>query len=160
MIPLISSTNSRVADWLWYSAHTVLGVMPVVMAIAPRSSTLVIAVATAAAVGAMLFEHRFSEWTAQAASALKTPLGLAVLAFLAYAAFSILWSIAPKASFRAYVEFATSLAGAFILGFALPRRMPRAGPLLLAISITVACLVILLDLWTDMPVRRAFGFRW
>jgi O-antigen ligase len=38
--------------------------------------------------------------------------------------------------------------------------MPRAGPLLLAISITVACLVILLDLWTDMPIRRAFGFRW
>jgi O-antigen ligase len=160
MIPLISSTNSRVADWLWYSAHTVVGIMPVVMAIAPRSSTLVIAVATAAAVSAILFERGLPEWSAQAASALRTPLGVAVLAFLAYAAFSIVWSIAPAASFRAYVEFAASLAGAFILGFALPRRMPRAGPLLLATSMTIACLVILLDLWTEMPIRRAFGFRW
>ena len=159
MIPLIASTNSRVADWLWYCAHTILGVMPVVMAIGHRSSTLVIACATAAAVTAMTFEGRFRPWIIEVAAALRTPLGLAVLAFLAFAALSILWSIAPGTSFRAYVEFILTLGGAFVLGFALPRRMPRAGPLLLATSVVVACLVIILDLWTDLATRQALGVR-
>jgi O-antigen ligase len=159
MIPLIASTNSRVADWLWYGAHTILGVMPVVMAIGHRSSTLVIAVATAAAVAAMIVEGRFRPWLAEAAAALRTPLGLAVLAFLAFAALSILWSIAPGTSVRAYTEFILTLAGASVLGFALPRRMPRAGPLLLATSVAVACVVIILDLSTDLVTRQALGVR-
>jgi O-antigen ligase len=159
MIPLIASTNSRVADWLWYSAHTILGVMPVVMAIGHRSSTLVIACATATAVAAMTFEGRFRPWLTEAAAALRTSLGLAVLAFLGFAALSILWSIAPGTSLRAYAEFILTLGGAFVLGFALPRRMPRAGPLLLATSVAVACLVIILDLATDLATRQALGVR-
>jgi O-antigen ligase len=159
MIPLIASTNSRVADWLWYGAHTILGVMPVVMAIGHRSSTLVIAVATATAVAAMTFEGQFRPWLAEATAALRTPLGLAVLAFLAFAALSILWSIAPGTSLRAYAEFILTLAGVFVLGFALPRRMPRAGPLLLATSVAVACVVIILDLWTGLASRQALGVR-
>lgn len=159
MTPLIASTNSRVADWLWYSAHTILGVMPVVMAIGHRSSTLVIALATAAAVAAMAFETRLREWLVEAAEALWTPLGLAVLGFLGFAALSILWSVAPGASFRTYGEFVLTLGGAFFLGFALPRRMPQAGPLLLATSVAIACLVIMLDLWTDTAVRRTLGLR-
>jgi exopolysaccharide production protein ExoQ len=159
MTPLIASTGSRVADWLWYAAHTILGVMPVVMAIGHRSSTLVIAVATAAAVAAMAFETRLREWLVEAAEALRTPLGLAVLAFLGFAALSMFWSIAPGVSFRAYAEFVLTLGGVFVLGFALPRRMPRAGPLLLATSVAVACIVIMLDLWTDLAVRRTLGVR-
>jgi exopolysaccharide production protein ExoQ len=159
MTPLIVSTNNRVADWLWYSAHTIVGVMPVVMAIGHRSSTLVIACATVAVVAAMAFEARVREWLTEAAEGLRTPLGIVVLAFLAFAALSMLWSVAPAASFRVYSEFALTLGGVFILGFALPRRMPRAGPLLLATSVTVACVVIILDLWSDLAVRRAFGLR-
>jgi O-antigen ligase len=159
MSPLIASTNSRIADWLWYSAHTILGVMPVVMAIGHRSSTLVIACATAAAVAAMTFEGRFRLWLVEAAGALRTSLAVAVLAFLGFAALSILWSIASGTSVRAYAEFILTLGGAFVLAFALPRRMPRAGPLLLATSVAVACFVIILDLWTGLASRQALGVR-
>lgn len=149
----------RAADWLWFSAHTILGVMPVVMAIGHRSGTLVIALASAAALGAMTAEGRLQAWLAEASKALRNPLGLLVLAFLGFAALSITWSIAPGTSLQTYAQFALTLAGVFLLAFALPRRMPRAGPLLLATSVAVACVLIMLDLWTDSAVRRAFGLR-
>jgi O-antigen ligase len=159
MSPLIASTNNRVADWLWYSTHSVLNVMPVVMAIGHRSSPLVVALATATAVAAMAFEGQFREWLAEAAAALRSPLGISVLAFLAFAALSTAWSIAPDTSFGAYTEFGLTLAGVFILTLTLPRRLPRAGPLYLATSIGLACLVVLVDLWTDSALRRTLGVR-
>jgi O-antigen ligase len=159
LIARIPFDRHRVADGLWLSAHTILGVMPVVMAIGHRSSTLVIALASAAALAAMAAEGRLREWLAEATGALRTPLGLSVLAFLAFGIMSIAWSVAPGESLRAYAQFASTLGAAFILAFALPRRMPRAGPLLLAISVAIACLLIMLDLWTDLTIRQGLGFR-
>jgi O-antigen ligase len=147
------------ADWLWFSAHTILGVMPVVMAIGDRASTLVVAVVSAVALSAMAAEGRVQQWLAEAAGTLRSPLGISVLAFFGFAALSIAWSIAPGRSLQIYAQFVLTLAGVFLLAFALPRRMPRAGPLLLATSVAVACVVIIADLSTDMAIRRALGLR-
>lgn len=160
-VPAARPTNgrSRFADPLWVAAHSIIGAMPVVMAIAHRSSTLVLAVAMVAALAAMAVEGRAREWLAEAAAALRTPLGLAVLGFLGFAALSITWSVVPGTSLQALAEFGLTLAGAFVLALALPQRMPQRRPLLLAFSTALACVLILLQLWTDVAVRRAFGLR-
>jgi O-antigen ligase len=152
-----SSTRLQAAGWLWFCAHSFLNVTPVAMAISHRSSTLFVALASAAAVAAMSAEGVLRPWLGEAAAALRTPLGLAALAFLGFAAISITWSVAPGTSFRAYTEFVLTLAGAFLLAFTLPRRMPRQGPLYLAASVAIACGIILFDLALDFPVRRLFG---
>ena len=87
--------DSRSADWLWIAAHSVLGSVPVVMAVASRASTLVLIIAAALTVAAILAEGRLRQWLAEAVAALTSPLGLAILAFLGFAALSITWSAAP-----------------------------------------------------------------
>ncbi len=151
--------RSRLADLLWVAAHSIIGSMPVVMAIAHRSSPLVLAVGMVAALAAMAVEGRARGWLVQTAAALRTPLGLAVLAFLGFAALSVAWSAAPRISLQSFAEFGLTIAGAFVLGLALPQRMPQRRPLLLAFSTALACLLILLQLWTDVAIRRAFGLR-
>jgi O-antigen ligase len=151
--------RSRLADWFWIAAHSILGSMPVVMAIAHRSSPLVLAVALAAALAAMLAEGRVRPWLTEAAAALSTPLGLAVLAFFAFAAVSIAWSDIPGTSAVTFIEFGLTIAGAFVLGLVLPRRMPVRKPLLLATSMCLACVLILGQLWTDVAARRLAGMR-
>jgi exopolysaccharide production protein ExoQ len=151
--------GSRSADWLWIAAHSILASMPVVMAVASRASTLVLAVATAVTLAALLAEGRLRGWLAEAAAALASPLGLAVLAFLGFAALSTTWSAAPALSLATLVEFGAALAGAFIVGLVLPRRMPQRRPLMLAASLGIACAVILLQLWTDSAIRRAVALR-
>ncbi len=151
--------RSRFADWFWIAAHSILGSMPVVMAIAHRSSPLVLAVTLVAALAAMLAEGRVRPWLAEAAAALTTPLGLAVLAFFGFAAISMAWSDIPGTSAVTFIEFGLTLAGAFVLGLVLPRRMPVRRPILLAISMCLACGLILGQLWTDVAARRLVGLR-
>jgi O-antigen ligase len=151
--------RSRFADWFWIAAHSILGSMPVVMAIAHRSSPLVLAVTLAAAVAAMLAEGRVRPWLAEAAAALRTPLGLAVLAFFGFAAVSVAWSDIPGTSAATFIEFSLTVAGAFVLALVLPRRMPVRRPLLLATSMCLACGLILGQLWTDVAPRRLAGLR-
>jgi O-antigen ligase len=153
------STRLQAADWLWFSAHSILNVMPVAMAISHRSSTLFVALATVAALGGMAAEGLLRPWGAEAAGVLKRPIGLVALAFLGFAALSITWSVAPQTSLRAYAEFVLTLAGGFILAFTLPRRMPRQGPLYLATSVALACAIIIVDMALDFPVRRFWGAR-
>ena len=151
--------GSRSADWLWIAAHSILASMPVVMAVASRASTLVLAVVAAVTLTALLAEGRLRGWLAEAVTALTSPLGLAVLAFLGFAALSTAWSAAPALSLTTLIEFGAALAGAFIVCLVLPRRMPQRRPLMLAVSLGLACAVILLQLWTDSAIRRAVALR-
>ena len=154
-----TSDRSRAADWFWVAAHAILGSMPVVMAIAHRSSPLVLAFASMAALAAMLAEGSVRVWLAEAVGALTTPLGLAALAFLGFAALSLAWSPVPGPSAVALVEFGLTVMGAFVLALVLPRRMPQRRPLLLATSMCLACGLILVQLWTDVAARRLAGLR-
>ena len=151
--------DSRSADWLWIAAHSVLGSVPVVMAVASRASTLVLIIAAALTVAAILAEGRLRQWLAEAVAALTSPLGLAILAFLGFAALSTTWSAAPRLSLATLAEFGAALGGAFIVGLVLPRRMPQRRPLMLAASLGLACAAILLQLWTDSAIRRAVALR-
>ena len=92
-------------------------------------------------------------------AALTSPLGLAILAFLGFAALSTTWSAAPRLSLATLAEFGAALGGAFIVGLVLPRRMPQRRPLMLAASLGLACAAILLQLWTDSAIRRAVALR-
>lgn len=147
------------ADRLWVAAHAILGAMPVVMAVAHRSSPLVLALALAATLAAIAAEGRAREWLAEGLAALATPLGLAVLAFLGLAALSMTWSVALETSFATLVEFSLTLGAAVLVAFVLPRRMPQRRPLALATSIGLACAIIVAQLWTDSAVRRAVALR-
>lgn len=151
--------DSRSADWLWIAAHSVLGSVPVVMAVASRASTLVLIIAAALTLAAILAEGRLRQWLAEFVAALTSPLGLATLAFLGFAALSTTWSAAPRLSLATLAEFGAALGGAFIVGLVLPRRMPQRRPLMLAASLGLACAAILLQLWTDSAIRRAVALR-
>lgn len=153
------SPSRGIAEWLWYAAGFVLASMPVAMAVAHRSSSLFISLAAAAALTATALEGGTQRLAANALSALKTPLGIATLAFLGFAALSITWSVAPLSSLTVLVEFALTLAAAFALAVALPGRVPHDRTPLLALAVALACLLIAINLWTDGAARRALGLR-
>ena len=79
--------------------------------------------------------------------------------FSSFAALSTTWSAAPRLSLATLAEFGAALGGAFIVGLVLPRRMPQRRPLMLAASLGLACAAILLQLWTDLAIRRAVALR-
>jgi O-Antigen ligase len=129
------------------------------MAFAHRSAPLF---ATLAAVLALLACHREGSLRGlleQAKASLLSPLGVAALAFLLYALVSIAWSPARGRSLYAYGEFILSLLAGFALALTLPRRAPRWLWILLALFAVGATLVVLIDLFLGLPVRRTMGWR-
>lgn len=135
-----------------------LALMPLAMALASRSSPALVAVA------ALLFlAGRLAEDAAGAlrdlAAALVAPPGLAVLAFMAWALASFLWTPFPAVSSRALSEFAPTLLAAFLLARLAPGRIPAfAGPLACA-ALVLAALVIAGSLATDLRVQAWLGQR-
>ena len=71
---------------LWHAAAIVLATMPLVMAIAHRSAPLVIVLATVLALAAAAGERRLGAVLRDVVAVLSTPLGIASLAFLLFAA--------------------------------------------------------------------------
>src|SRR5215213_12014280 len=100
---------------LWHAAAIVLAAMPLVMAIAHRSAALVIVLATVLALAAAAGERRVGAMLRDVVAVLWTPLGIASLAFLLFAALSIAWSPDPKTSLRGLIEFIVPIAGALAL---------------------------------------------
>jgi O-antigen ligase len=144
---------------LWRTAGTVLAFMPTAMAVAHRSSPLVMAVSALMAVAALTMERGWAEFAADLRKVLRTPLGLAVLAFLAWSLASLLWSEFRSSSLRALLEFWFPVAASLLLALALPHRLPRWGVWVLAGALALACALILAQLYTDLAVRRALGMR-
>jgi O-antigen ligase len=144
------------AERLWYAAGFALGSLPGAMAIAHRSSSLVISLAAIAALAAIFIEGDMRGFAGKFLQALGTPPGIGTLAFLGYAALSLTWSVAPYESMHVFVEFALTLAAGLVLAVALPGRVPHDGASLLAIGVAVACALIVTGLWTGNAARRFF----
>ena len=91
---------------LWRVAVVMLGLMPVGMAVAHRSSPLFLTVSAVFALSAAAVGRRSLRATAGAASrALATPLGAATLAFLAWTASRLPGATRLRQSPHAFGEF-------------------------------------------------------
>jgi exopolysaccharide production protein ExoQ len=161
-IPLSPRTSQeerrRAAYYVWMVALVILAQLPLVMAIGHRSGPLVITLACAAVMVAALLDRSLGAIFRHAAHALRSPIGLATLAFFSWAAVSIAWSDARDTSFFVLVEFTLTVGGAFILALALPRRTSREyGALVLAGAVASACILIVIELWTGLSLRRALA---
>lgn len=144
---------------LWAAAAVLTAAAPVVLALSHRSIPLVLSIAAVLALLAEWGEGSLPRLWASARRVLSGPLGLAALAFLAWAAVSIAWAPAQAKSLRDYGEFAGSLIAPFVLALALPRRMPRRALALFLGGVVVASVIIVADLWSGLAFRRALGLR-
>jgi O-antigen ligase len=151
---------SRPAERLWRASALVLAVMPILFAIAHRSSPLLVSIAAALAVAASVLEGSIRSLWMEMRAGLRTPIGLSAVAFLTWAALSITWSGAYLRSLFAFGELLIPITAAFILALALPRRMSAWAMWALAASLAVACILVNVELATDMAWRRAMGRRW
>jgi O-antigen ligase len=158
-LSLPAARPRRGAVLLWRSAGTVLAFMPAAMAVAHRSSPLVLAVTALLVAAALTVERGWAQWIEDLQKCLRTPLGGAVLAFFAWSALSVCWSEFRAASLAALLEFWFPAAVSLLLALALPHRLPRWGVWVLVAGLALACAFVLADLSTGLAVRRMLGMR-
>lgn len=135
-----------------------LAAMPLAMALANRSSPLVVGLAALAFLAAALSEDAPGTMRTLARP-LAGPAGLAALAFLAWCLVSFAWSPFPALSWRTAREFGPTLAAAYILARLAPGRLPAwvlPGAIL---SVALASLYVALGLLGGLPVQKALGQR-
>lgn len=137
-----------------------LALLPLAMALANRSAPLVIGVVAVLAILAALVEPlgRMRLFLA-ARAVVRTPLFLAALAFAAYAAASMAWSVLPRASLFTYGEALLPAFAAAAAAILLPRQVPGAVAVLSAAAFIVAGLLVVGDLATGLAVRQELGLR-
>ncbi|MGU3537209.1 O-antigen ligase family protein [Methylobacterium sp. A54F] len=135
-----------------------LALMPLAMALANRSSPLLVGIAALLVLAAALIEDAAAA-RAALTRPLASPLGLAALAFLGWCALSIAWSPFPALSLRTAGEFLPTLAAAYILARLAPGRMPGFAAPLAGAALVLASLYVVLGLAAGLPVQRALGMR-
>lgn len=156
----LSADRHRLANTCWRAALICLGLIPLAMAVADRSSPLLITLAALAALAAAAAEGRLGTLLDDVAQHLRTPLGAAALGFLAWAALSVIWSSARATSLHALGELLLPVAAAFILVLTLPPRMPpRQAQWIFGAAAALACVLIGLELRTGIGARSALGLR-
>ena len=155
----VSRDVSRTTGRLWEASALVLAAMPLAMAIAHRSSPLVLTLATLLALAALATEGRVRAFYDDARAALATAVGCATLALMGWAGASILWSETPPTSLQAFVEFFLTLGAAAGLALLLPGRVSRQVVWIAAGAVALACTSMLFELATGMALRRAIGVR-
>ncbi|GJE25765.1 hypothetical protein LKMONMHP_0604 [Methylobacterium organophilum] len=136
----------------------VLALVPAAMALANRSSPLFTSIAAVLFLAAALREDPRTA-AVTLLSPLRTPLGLATLAFLGWSLVSLAWSPFPQSSLRAVSEFAPVLLGAYLLARLAPGRLPAFAVPLGAACLAAACLFVLASLLTDLAPQRLLGQR-
>ncbi|GJE17772.1 O-antigen ligase family protein [Methylobacterium marchantiae] len=135
-----------------------LAVLPVAMALANRSSPVVVGLGALLFLAAGLIEDRRGTMRF-VLNPLATPIGLAALAFIGWALASIAWSPFAGLSWRSIGEFLPTLVAAYLLARLAPGNMPAFAPRLAAWSIALAGLYVVAALATDLPLHRAMGSR-
>ena len=135
-----------------------LALLPLAMVLANRSSPVVVAIAALA-----FLAGRWREGQGEAPSLLiaplRTPLGLAALAFLGWGLVSLAWSPFPALSLRVLGEFLPTLLAAYLLARLAPGRIPAFALPLGCCAVVASGLIIAVDLALDLPVERMFGGR-
>jgi O-antigen ligase len=155
----VSRDAARTSARLWEAAAAALAAMPLAMAVAHRSSPLVITLATFLALAALVAEGEVHRFIADARAAAASPLGRAVFAFMLWAVLSVAWSGNRAASAQALVEFFLTTGATAGLALLLPGRVPRYALWVVAGAVALACASMLLELATGMALRRAIGVR-
>ena len=135
-----------------------LALVPVALALANRSSPLVVGIAALLLLAGAVAE-RGADALGFVLRPLAAPLGLAALAFLGWCLASFLWSPFPGLSGRALSEFTPTLLAAYLVVRLAPARMPAWGPALAAAGLAAACLFIVASLALDLAPQRALGQR-
>jgi exopolysaccharide production protein ExoQ len=144
---------------LWEASALVLAAMPLAMAIAHRSSPLMVTLATVLALAALASEGQVRAFYDDARAALWTPVGAAAVAFMAWAGVSVLWSETPGTSVQALVEFFLTVGATAGLALLLPGRVSPHMVWIVVGAVALACTSMLLELATGMGLRRAIAVR-
>lgn len=135
----------------------IMVLIPLAMWLANRSAPLVLGLAVIPFAAAAVMAGRATDIAARLRSLLSTPLALALVAFLAWALVSILWSHKPSASLRAWAELALPIAFALAVA-ASGRFTPRPAWLrALALAIILACLLAMVELASGLSQRAELG---
>ncbi len=137
----------------------VLALVPLGMAVANRSAPALVIVSALLALGARVAAGGIADVARRLGHALRSPVGLAGFAWLAFAAMSLAWSHHGRVSAAALGEALLAGAAPLVLWSALPRPLPRWTVTLAAIVVALGCLSIIGELATDLALRARLGFR-
>jgi O-antigen ligase len=143
---------------LYASGAVALALVAPVMALANRSSPLVIGIAALLFLAGAVAEHR-GRALSLLTGPLRSPLGLAALAFLGWCLVSRVWSPFPALWGRVLSEFLPTLIAASILARLAPTRLSAWALLLGAGLLAVACLTIVASLALDLAPQVWLGQR-
>lgn len=149
----LSNDPAQTVAWI------VLSLLPLGMAVASRSAPAFLAAAAAMSLGGRIAAGEGGLALARLWDLLRSPLGLACLAFAGLAVLSLAWGHHPRVAAFVMGEVALSAGAALILAAALPRRVPDAVLRTAAWAFAAACILILADLALGLPLRRALGVR-
>jgi O-antigen ligase len=153
------SRGSAAANVLGRLAVACLVALPAVMAVAHRSSPLLLACAAAFALAATLLEQGPRDLARRLAGGLSGPFGVTILAFIAWGAASIAWSPFHALSLFAWGEFTLALVSAAIAALFLPGCFDRLSVTCLAASMILAAAIVFGDLASGMALRHMLGMR-
>jgi len=155
--------RAAMAKHLRQVAGTLLIIIAPAMIVGTRSSPLFLAAAAIIAAAVALLERRGRMAAEEIGQAFLTPLGMASLAFLAWALVSILWSASPATTALSLLEALVPAASALIIAVGLSGQTrhfrSRTAALGLAFGLALACAVMLVDLATGMSLQRVLGSR-
>lgn len=148
----------RLSAGLFAAGAVALATVPAAMALANRSSPLVVGSAALLFLAGAVLEHGRSVARGLLAP-LRSELGLAAGAFLVWCVVSIAWSPFPALSLRVASEFGPMLAASYILARLAPGRLPGWAAPLAALLMGAACLFVVAALALDLAPLRALGQR-
>ena len=154
-----SAGQTWLAHRLWHASALVLAITPLGMVIAHRSSPTFMGVSAALALAAMAAEGNVRQFLREAASVLSSPLGIGVLLFFGWCLASIGWSEFKMTSLVGFGEFWLPIIAVFVLSLTLARQIPPRMFKILTGAFLLACIIILVELGTDLALRRAIGLR-
>ena len=143
---------------LYAAGAVALALVAPMMALANRSSPLVVGVAALLFLAGALAEQG-GRAVSRLVGPLRSPLGLAALAFLGWCFVSLAWSPFPGLWGRVLSEFLPTLAAAAILARLAPDRLPSWSLPLGAGLLAAACLYIVASLALGLAPQAWLGQR-
>ena len=150
---------SASGHYLEQAAWVVLAAMPLALAFAVRSSAALIGVAALLALAGAVVAGWGRALAADAWARARSLPGAFLPLFAALAAASLLWHPFPRLGLFAMGEAFAPLVAAAILGLSLGRLRRRAVFILFASLFALACVEVLVELFTGMAWRYAVGMR-
>lgn len=135
-----------------------LALVPLAMAAANKSSPAVVGLAALFFLLADLIEDRAIA-ARRLVDPLRSPLGLAALAFLGWCGLSLFWSPFPALSWRTIREFLPALIAAYLLARLAPGRLPPSAAKLAAGVLAFTGIYVVASLAAGLPIQRALGQR-